>query len=97
MSWRALKPTRDVGVGDGFFTIPQYFEPALALMADQLLHPAYPQAALDRIKANAIARLRRLQDQPEYLAGRVLANAVYGAGHPTSEQNQGEHRRDYPG
>jgi len=66
----------------GFFTIPQYFEPALALMADQLLHPAYPQAALDRIKANAIARLRRLQDQPEYLAGRVFANAVYGAGHP---------------
>ncbi len=66
----------------GFFTIPQYFEPALALMADQLLHPANPQAALDRIKANAVARLRRLQDQPGYLAGRVFANEVYGAGHP---------------
>ena len=66
----------------GFFTIPQYFEPALALMADQLLRPAYPQAALDRIKANAIAHLQRLQQQPDYLAGRIFANAVYGTGHP---------------
>jgi zinc protease len=66
----------------GFFTITQYFEPALGLMADQLLHPAYPQAALDRMKANSIARLQRLEDQPSYLAGRVFADAVYGADHP---------------
>jgi zinc protease len=66
----------------GFFTITQYFEPALRLMADQLLNPAYPQAALDRIKANSLARLERLQADPGYLAGRVFAQAVYGAGHP---------------
>lgn len=75
----------DLGTGvsaTGFFTIPQYFEPALTLMADQLLHPAYPQDALDRMKANTIARLQRLQNQPDYLAGRIFANAVYGTGHP---------------
>jgi zinc protease len=66
----------------GFFTIPQYFEPALALMADQLMHPAFPQSALDRIKANTITRLQRLKDQPDYLAGRVFASELYGRSHP---------------
>jgi len=66
----------------GFFTIPKYFEPALTLMADQLLHPAFPEAALERIKTNAIARLERLRDQPTYLAGRVLAAELYGRAHP---------------
>jgi zinc protease len=75
----------DLGTGvgaTGFFTIPQYFEPALALMADQLLHPAFPQAALDRIKANTVTRLQRLRDQPDYLAGRVLSAELYGRTHP---------------
>jgi len=66
----------------GFFTIPAYFESAITLMTDQLLHPAFPQGALDRIKANAITRLQRLKDQPTYLAGRVLATELYGAHHP---------------
>jgi predicted Zn-dependent peptidase len=68
----------------GFFTITQYFEPALRLMADQLLNPSYPQSALDRIKANTIARLQRLESDPGYLAGRVFAVEVYGVGHPYS-------------
>jgi len=65
----------------GFFTITQYVEPSLGLMADQLLHPAFPQDAFDRVKANTLAGLERLKDQPSYLASRVLGNAVYGARH----------------
>ena len=57
----------DVGA-TGFFTITRYFEPSLALMADQLLNPAFPQESIDRIRANAIAGLERLKDQPAYLA-----------------------------
>jgi predicted Zn-dependent peptidase len=66
----------------GFFTVPQYFEPALALMADQLMHPAFPDEALARIKNNTIARLQRLRDEPTYLAGRVFATELYGRTHP---------------
>ncbi len=66
----------------GFFTITRYFGSSLDLMADQLLHPAFPQESIDRLKANAIAGLERLKDQPAYLATRVLDNVVYGAGHP---------------
>jgi predicted Zn-dependent peptidase len=45
-----------------------------------------------------IAALRRAKDQPTYLAGRVLANALYGAGHPyertTTEESLGAITRD---
>ena len=65
----------------GYFTITRFFAPAMALMADQLLHPAFPQDAFERVKANTLAGLERLKDQPTYLASRVMANAVYGSGH----------------
>ncbi len=66
----------------GFFTIPVYFERSLALMVDQLAHPAFPDSALERIKANTIARLERAKSQPDYLASRVFAPELYGPGHP---------------
>jgi zinc protease len=83
----------------GFFTITRFFAPSLELMADQLLHPAFPQDAFDRVKANTIAGLERLKDQPGYLASRVLSNAVYGAGHayaraPSKESVTGITRAD---
>ena len=55
---------------------------ALELMSDQLMHPAFPPAALDRQKANEIATLKRLQDQPAYIADRLFSKVVYGPGHP---------------
>ena len=82
----------------GFLTITRNVDPALALMRDQLYEPSFPQAALDRLRANQIAALRRAKDQPTYLAGRVLANALYGAGHPyertTTEESLAAITRD---
>jgi zinc protease len=66
----------------GFTTITPNVDASLELMRDQLWEPAFPQAALERLRANQIASLRRAKDQPTYLAGRVLANALYGTGHP---------------
>jgi len=65
-----------------FTTITRNVDRSLALMADMLTHPAFPQPALDRIRANEIASLKRLQDQPQYIASRVFNNIVYGHGHP---------------
>ncbi|MGZ8415069.1 MAG: M16 family metallopeptidase [Gemmatirosa sp.] len=82
----------------GFLTITRNVDPALELMRDQLWEPAFPQAALDRLRANQVASLRRAKDQPTYLAGRVLANALYGNGHPyertTTEASLGAITRD---
>src|ERR1700683_4153127 len=68
----------------GFFTITRNVDRSLELMADELLHPAFPEGSLDRIRANTIAALERQKANPQYLAGRVFANAVYGPAHPYS-------------
>ncbi len=75
----------DLGSGvsaRGFFTITRNVDRSLEIMADELLHPLFPQSSLDRIKTNTLAGLQRQKDNPQYLAGRVFADAVYGAGHP---------------
>jgi zinc protease len=66
----------------GFYTITRNLDASLALMAEQLMHPAFPQTALDRLKANAITSLRRQKEQPNYIAGRIFSNVVFGASHP---------------
>ncbi len=66
----------------GFYTISRNVEPALALMAEQLLNPSLPAAALERLKANAVTALRRQREQPNYIASRIFSNVVFGASHP---------------
>jgi zinc protease len=82
----------------GFYTLTSNVDAALALMAEQLMHPAFPQAALERLTANAVTGLRRQRDQPNYIAGRILATVVYGASHPytrtISEASVGSITRD---
>lgn len=82
----------------GFTTILPNVDPALELMRDQLYNPSFPQASLDRIKANTISSLRRAKDQPNYIAQRVLVNVLYGHGHPyertTTEESVNSITRD---
>ena len=66
----------------GFYTITSNVDAALALMAEQLLNPALPDAALERLKANAVTGLRRQKEQPNYIASRIFSNVVFGASHP---------------
>lgn len=68
----------------GFYTILENVDRSLELMAEQLLTPAFDQGALDRIKSNRIAEIKRAMENPSYLAGRVFANQLYGATHPYS-------------
>ncbi len=65
-----------------FTTVTANVDRSLALMADMLMHPAFPAKSLDRIRANEMASIKRLRDQPGYVATRVFNNAVYGTGHP---------------
>lgn len=65
-----------------FYTLNRHVDRALSLMGDQLMRPAFPQPALDRLKATRLATLQRSKGDPAYLAGRIYAAAAYGAGHP---------------
>jgi zinc protease len=66
----------------GFFTIKDNVDPALGLMADQLLHPALAQEALDRVRPRDLDWLKSSRSRSGYYAGRLFANVVYGVDHP---------------
>lgn len=77
----------------GFTTTRGNLDRALELMGDMLMHPSFPDAALARNKANTLATLRRLREQPGFLADRVFNSVLFGATHPyarsASEQSVG--------
>ncbi|MFL5560480.1 MAG: M16 family metallopeptidase [Gemmatimonadaceae bacterium] len=56
-------------------------DPALALYADVILHPAFPQSDLDRVKQNTLANIEQEKVQPFSMGLRVLPLLLYGAGH----------------
>jgi zinc protease len=56
-------------------------DPALAIYADVLLHPSFPQSDLDRVKQITLANIKQEQVQPFSMGLRVLPLLLYGAGH----------------
>ena len=66
----------------GFTTITRNLDRSLELMGDMLMRPAFPDPALARIKANTMAQLRRLREQPSFLADHVFNSVLFGAAHP---------------
>ena len=54
---------------------------ALTIYADVLLHPAFAQSDLDRVKQITLANIKQEQVQPFTMGLRVLPSLLYGAGH----------------
>jgi predicted Zn-dependent peptidase len=54
---------------------------ALALMADVALRPDFPEAELSRLRKEGLTELLQARDEPSAIAGRALAQAVYGTAH----------------
>lgn len=54
----------------------------LEIMSDVLLHPAFPQAEVDRLKARRLAALQAEKNNPRSIVGNVVAPALYGRAHP---------------
>jgi zinc protease len=76
-----------VGVGSesgsiGFTALKDKFEPALALVADMLLNPAFPAEALERIRGRTLVGLTQARDNPNAIAANVFSKVLYGDAHP---------------
>jgi zinc protease len=54
---------------------------SLALFADVVLAPAFPQADFDRLKKQQLAAIEQEQAQPNGIAMRVIPGLIYGRGH----------------
>jgi predicted Zn-dependent peptidase len=68
-------------------TLTKHWTDALALMADLVLHPTFPQHELDRTRREHLTDLRRAKDEPTFVAEQVMAGLVFGResryGHPS--------------
>jgi len=56
-------------------------DPSLELYADVILHPAFRQADLERLRKQRIAQIQREKADPVGMALRVFPRVVFGQGH----------------
>ena len=54
----------------------------LAIYADLILHPAFPQKEFERLQKDRVATIQREKVTPTSMALRVVPGLIYGAGHP---------------
>lgn len=58
------------------------FAPTLAIVADMVENPIFPQAALDRIRSRTIVSLTQAKDRTSGIAAVVFPKVVYSTNHP---------------
>jgi zinc protease len=57
-------------------------EAAFDLLADVTLRPAFAAAEVERVRSQRLTALLQQRDNPDVLAARVMARALYGDAHP---------------
>ena len=63
---------------------------ALELMSDVALHPTFPDAEVERLRARRIAGIQAEKSNPGTVAQNALAAAVFGRAHPYGHNLGGE-------
>jgi zinc protease len=63
-------------------TLARHLDQALDLYADVILHPAFPEKELNRLKIQRLAQLKARADDAEQTAGAVFPRLIYGLDHP---------------
>lgn len=64
-------------------------DPALALMADIVLNPIFPDDELERLKENYLGRIRQEASQPMTTAFKMFYRELYGEDHPYGQPYTG--------
>jgi zinc protease len=82
-----------------FQSLSDRFGATLAIVAEELMHPAFPNDALDRQKQRQIVGLRQTMDVTSGIASLVFPRLLYPQGHPyrrlpTEESINGITRED---
>lgn len=58
------------------------FAEALDVLADVVMRPSFPEAELERVRRERLARVVQRSDVPAALADDAFARVLYGEGHP---------------
>ncbi len=62
---------------------------SVALLAEVVLQPAFPQAEFDDLKQRRLVDIRREGESPDIVSAKVTRRVVYGDGHPYSKLGNG--------
>jgi zinc protease len=62
---------------------------ALTIMADVVMHPAFPKEELERKRQLQIGRIQKEASQPASLATKAFSRLMYGAANPYSQPSSG--------
>ena len=65
-----------------FRSLKDKFEPTLAIAVEEALHPAFPDAALGRLKQRTLVNLRQSRDQTTGIASVLYPKLLYTTDHP---------------
>lgn len=63
-------------------SLKKNFPAALSLLADLVLHPAFPQEEIDRQRASRLAQIIQRRENPAVVSSQVIAASLYGSRHP---------------
>jgi zinc protease len=63
-------------------TLRSHLPEALDVVADIVMNPTFPEAELERVRAERVARVIQRSDQPAALADDAFARVLYGENHP---------------
>jgi zinc protease len=65
------------------------FETILSLVADTVLHPAFPEREVDTRRREIITTIRQDEDNPAAVASEALMEILYGGDHPYGRRPRG--------
>lgn len=77
---------------DGIFasSLSKHTDELLEILSDVLLHPAFRQEELDKLKTQTLSDLAASKDDPETIMGNVRRTLEYGPQHPYGENSTEE-------
>lgn len=73
----------------GLYALSPNLPASLDLLADITLHPAFATNDVERVRAQMLAGIAENEKDPNYIGGRALFSALYGADHPYGRPGQG--------
>lgn len=74
----------DMSVGSSFSLqiLTQYFSKGVNLLADNLLHPGFPEEAFKTIQQKTFSDVAGERESPDYITHRAILNAILPKGDP---------------